>query len=77
MSEASSIERQLAIAALIEARSRELGISRADLVRQAGFKNIARWLSPGFAVRFELDGKPKEIFGVAYRQQRATLFFKG
>jgi hypothetical protein len=31
-----------AIAALIESRSRDLGLSRAELVRRAGFKNIAK-----------------------------------
>jgi hypothetical protein len=33
---------QFAIAALIESRSRDLGLSRAELVRRAGFKNIAK-----------------------------------
>jgi hypothetical protein len=32
----------LAIAALIESRSRDLALSRAELVRRAGFKNIAK-----------------------------------
>ncbi len=33
--------------------------------------------SPDFAVRFDLDGSPKEVSGEAYRQHRAALFLKG
>lgn len=41
MSEISSTQ-QLAIARLIEARARKLGMSRADLVRRAGYRNVAK-----------------------------------